>query len=673
MTHPLPYPASTTTHTVSIRTHRIPARDGIRLFAMAWHPEGDGPFPAIVNYDPYRSSDMRTLARGNIFHYLARHGFVVLHLNVRGTDGSEGVVTDEYPLIEQTDGYDAVEWIAAQAWCNGNVGMIGTSYSGFTALQVAMHRPPHLKAVIPLFATDDRYTDDVHFTGGAMHALCDLPTWATMMVCLNALPPHASLGPELMQVWQQHLDSNEPYQFNWLAHQTDGPYWRPASLRSDYASVHCAVFIIGGWMDAYRNSTIRIFQHLTSPKKCLIGPWEHVFPDWGMPGPKINFMAQAVRWFDHWLKGVDTGMMDEPPLTVYMQEYDAPSRNRAFTSGYWREARSWPLPGARTHALYLGPNGTLPSTPTAAGNDSFTYKATVGATNRVLGGGPYLGPAEDQRPDELHSLVFTSGPLTERMELLGWARVTLTFASTAPVANVVCKLSDVAPDGASALVTWGILNATHRESHTEPSPLVPGQKYSLEVELHVAAWAFEPGHRIRLAISGADWPNYWPSPYPAEHTVHWGGESGARLTLPIVPNGSADEAPVFGEPVIPLDRYVLRSAPTEMRVIREPLREEAALEFVIRQHGTLPDEPTTYAHDYSASFTASDRDPARAVLVSDHEVRVTRHDSTTTATTHARLASTKDTFHLSFDLKVDVDGVERFQKHWMRSFPRHLM
>ncbi len=178
------------TYEVTVKRLRIPMRDGVRLFATGWFPEGDGPFPAVVMYDPYRSSDFRTMARGRLMHYSARHGYVMLHLSVRGTDASEGTVTDEYLPQEQEDGYDAIEWLAAQPWSNGNVGMWGTSYAGFTCIQVAMHRPPHLKAIIPLYATDDRYTDDVHYPGGALHAICDLPTYATSMVCMNALPPH---------------------------------------------------------------------------------------------------------------------------------------------------------------------------------------------------------------------------------------------------------------------------------------------------------------------------------------------------------------------------------------------------------------------------------------------------------------------------------------------------
>jgi uncharacterized protein len=279
MSHARPAAASRPVHEIAIRRLRIPMRDGARLFATAWHPHDDGPFPVVINYDPYRSADARTLGRGNWFHYLARHGYVVIHLGVRGTDGSEGTVSDEYLPQEQLDGYDAIEWLAKQPWSNGNVGMMGTSYSGFTCLQVAMHRPPHLKAIIPLFATDDRYTDDVHYTaGGALRALCDVLFYGMMMVCKNALPPHESVGAEFAEIWETHLQGNEPYLIPWLEHQTDGPYWRQGSLRPHYDRIECAVFIVSGWMDGYVNPTLRVFQHVAHRRRRSSGRGRTCFP-----------------------------------------------------------------------------------------------------------------------------------------------------------------------------------------------------------------------------------------------------------------------------------------------------------------------------------------------------------------------------------------------------------
>jgi predicted acyl esterase len=493
---------------------------------------------------------------------------------------------------------------------------------------------------------------------------------------MNALPPHESLGPDLASVWQAHLEGDEPYPLTWFDHQTDDAYWRSASLRPGYERIQCPVFIVGGWMDGYKNSTARIVQHVRAPAKALIGPWGHIFPEWGSPGPRINFAGQMVRWFDHWLKGHDTGMMDEPALIVYMQEYDPPHRTRQHTTGYWRAEPAWPAPGAAEQTLFLGPEGALlPASrpPAAAGSDAFDYRVSVGMSNRAWSGDPWLGCPEDQRPDEVYALVYTSEPLAERVEILGWPRVRLAFASSAPVVNVVCKLCDVPPEGAPALVTFGVLNATHRDSHTAPAPLIPGQQYEIEVTLDVTGWVFQPGHRVRLDISGSDWPNFWPSPYPARNTVAWGGAGGSSLILPVVPAGRPDEAPDFGPPAMPLDRYVLAGPPIEMEFGRDPNGDRAWFTMNKRVAGRLAEEDMLYEHDSSSTFRASDREPGRALLTSDQTMRVTRHGTPTTAHVHAMLESTEDTFHLSFDLQVTAGAVERFRRRWMRSYPRNFV
>jgi hypothetical protein len=431
--------------------------------------------------------------------------------------------------------------------------------------------------------------------------------------------------------------------------------------------------MIGGWMDGYKNSAVRVMQHLTAPKKALIGPWGHIFPEWGTPGPRIDSMSQIVRWYDHWLKGLDTGITEEPPLTVYMQKYDPPHRARTLTSGYWRAEPSFPAPGAGEHRLYLGQGGALRAEPAAEGGDSFEYKASLGATNRSWSGDPWIGCPEDQRPDEVYALVYTSEPLDQPLEILGWPRARLAFASTAPVVNIVCKLCDVAPDGGSALVTWGVLNATHRDRHTEPEPLVPGRRYDIEVTLDAAAWTFEPGHRIRLDVSGSDWPNIWPSPFPAVNTIGLGGEAGSRLLLPAVPLGKPEDAPVFGEPAMPLDLYVAHSPPHELRYTRDPDRDRSIFEMTTVQRGRLPDEGVEVAVDATGTFEVSDRDPAHARMTDEHVMTVTRHGTPATARVHAQLESTASAFHIAFDLLVTVGAVERFRRQWHRSYPRHLL
>jgi hypothetical protein len=231
----------------------------------------------------------------------------------------------------------------------------------------------------------------------------------------------------------------------------------------------------------------------------------------------------------------------------------------------------------------------------------------------------------------------------------------------------------VAPDGASALVTWGVLNATHRASHTDPRPLEAGRQYDIEVTLDVTGWVFEPGHRIRLAISGSDWPNFWPSPYPARNVVGWGGAAAARLTLPTVPQGDPAAAPDFGPPEMPLDRYVLAGTGNEIEFTRDPNTEQARFVMKARSSGRLAAEDVVLEHTRHTAFTVSDREPGRATLTSNQTMTTIRHGTPTSARVNALLESTEDTFHLSFDLLVTVGEVERARRHWMRSYPRRLV
>ncbi len=208
----------------------IPTRDGKRLSGDVFRPDAEGRFPVIIMYHPYRKDDVGRGGVGEHF-YFAERGLASVRLDARGTGTSEGINTDEYRLQEQLDGYDAVEWMAGQPWCNGNVGMYGGSYSGFTAMQVASHRPPHLKAIVPLYVTDDRYTDDCHYDrGGNMRMYYDVGTYGGNMVAMNALPPLPELaGAKWAETWKERLENNQPYLLEWVKHQVDGPYWKNGS------------------------------------------------------------------------------------------------------------------------------------------------------------------------------------------------------------------------------------------------------------------------------------------------------------------------------------------------------------------------------------------------------------------------------------------------------------
>ena len=294
----------------------IPARDGTKLGATLVRPDRPEPgarYPVLFTYDPYRASDGDCLIQ---LGYFAEHGYYAVHVDVRGTGMSAGLTTpNEYSEQEQQDALDAIAWLAARPWSNGNVGMFGTSYGGFNSIQIAMLNPPALKAIIPVFATDDVYTDDVVCYDGALE--CDsLGRWPFSMIALEGLPspPDLKTGTADSKYRVEH----EPWVFEMLRHQSDDEFWRRMSLRPRYDAIKIPTLLVAGWLDAYTDSFPRMLSSVKAPTKAIVGPWTHGI---GLPGPAIDIKFQELRWWDHWLKGIDTGIMSEPPVALYVNHF----------------------------------------------------------------------------------------------------------------------------------------------------------------------------------------------------------------------------------------------------------------------------------------------------------------------------------------------------------------
>jgi len=665
-------------HKVRIeRAVMIPVRDGTRLSADLIRPDAEGRFPAIVMYHPYRKDDV---GRGGLgeHYYFAERGFVSVRLDARGTGTSEGSNTDEYRPIEQQDGYDAVEWIARQPWSNGNVGMYGISYSGFTAVQVASHRPPHLKAIVPIYATDDRYTDDCHYDrGGNMRMYYDVGTYGGWMVAMNALPPIPELaGRRWAEMWKERLEHNEPYLLKWMHHQLDGPYWRNGSLRPDYGRIQVPVFLIAGWHDGYPNPMLRMYTELKVPKKLLMGPWVHSLPHNSVPGPRIDWMNEAVRFFAHWLRGEDTGIMREPPVSLYMQEYTKPERTLDMIPGRWRNDADFPAPGTRDLTLYLAGDGRLTEAqPGAAARDydEFEYRPTVGLTNAFWsGGGVRFYLAEDQRADEAYSLTYTSPVFDSDVRILGWPKVVLHGSSSARVAVFVAKLADVAPDGVSALITEGALNGTRRTSLTDPSPMAPGEVYELSIPMAPTGWVIPKGHRLRLAVPGADFPNLWPTPERAVNRIYRNGARLSRVVLPVV--GESSLPPPEFLPPPPMFSVVRGSGPpSTQQVIHDQISGTVTVTMRSSGETQLDEGLGAIASESEFRCTASSKDPAKASIVGLHKFGVKREDGIIEVAGESSIRATATDFHIVVNLRVMKNGLLFFQKQWTATEPRRLL
>ena len=411
--------------------------------------------------------------------------------------------------------------------------MIGISWGGFNGLQVAARRPPQLDCVISLCSTDDRYADDVHYLGGCVLG-ADMLSWASTMLAYNARPPDPGIvGDRWRAMWLERLRETPRYIEAWLAHQRRDAFWKQGSVCEDYTALTCPVYMVGGWNDGYTNAIPRFLAAYGGPRKGLIGPWSHNYPERGVPGPAIGFLQECLRWFDHWLKGRETGIMDEPLLRVWMQEPAAPAPCPPERPGRWIAEPEWPSPAIDVQVLAIGARGLGVA-------DEIDAELSCPAFERHgLDAGtwcPHGGPADeppDQRDEDARSLCLTSEPLSERLELLGRPVAVLELTADKPLALVAVRLCDVAPDGTSHLITRGVLNLAHRDSHEHPTAVPAGERIVARVELNVLGQAVPAGHRLRLAVASTYWPWAWPSPEAVALTLHTAGES--RLELPVRP------------------------------------------------------------------------------------------------------------------------------------------
>ncbi len=525
----------------------IPMPDGVNLAARLFLPRDAHaePVPAILEYIPYRKRDLMRTRDEPIHRYIAAHGYAGVRVDVRGSGDSGGVLEDEYSPKELSDALSVIEWIGQQPWCSGRVGMMGISWGGFNALQVAALRPPALRAIITLCSTDDRYADDAHYMGGCL--LNENMQWGSLLTIYSAYPPDPQVvGADWRDMWLQRLDALQPFAARWMEHPWRDDYWRHGSVCEDYAAIDVPVYAIGGWADGYSNAVPRLLAKLSCPRKGLIGPWAHTFPHDGVPGPAIGFLQEALRWWDQWLKDRDTGILDEPLLRAWMQENVPPKPQYETWPGRWVAEEQWPSDRILPQVWYLNV-GHLDGRAAPSQALSFSSPQTTGVrAGEWSAFGADGEMPRDQRPDDGGSLVFDSDPLAARTELLGAPLLELELASDQPVALLAARLCDVAPDGSSLRVSYGLLNLCHRDSHAHPQPLQPGRRYRVRLQLNDLAHAFPAGHRLRLALSSSYWPIAWPAPAPATLSVYTGTST---LRLPVrPPRPEDDRLPAFPPP-----------------------------------------------------------------------------------------------------------------------------
>ena len=676
---------------------RIVVRDGTALSANIWRPvardDGTRRFPAILEMIPYGKDNWRRTVDMSRGEWFAARGFALCRLDVRGTGSSGGIALDEYTAEETVDGYDAVEWLSAQPWSNGAVGMWGISYGGFTSIQVAALRPPHLSAIVPVMATDDRYLDDVHYRGGCV-TVSELSQYAVSQVAMNAMPPDAAFrGPRWRDEWRARLEATPPWLFAWLRHQTDGPYWRQGSLAPDYAAIEVPIFNIGGWHDSYVDPAFRMQARCPSPSHTLVGNWVHSWPHSAAPGPNLDDLHEIARFFARHLDGVENGWEDEPAVVWFEHEYAPPIAFPSSLPGRWRATSAYPHPATTSRTWAFGDGSLDEGAAGAAAADTFRHRPTTGTRGALSWGAGEEpnGLARDLRPDESAGPTYTSEALAAPLEVLGVPEVVVHVEVDSPVAMLSVRLSDVAPDGTSALVSAGVLNLTHRRSHADPEPLRPGVVEQVEIPLRTAGYRWLAGHRLRVALASSLWPVLWPSPHPATIRVHRGPATPSRLVLPVVPPAGADgDLPVPAFRTDPPDLSwpspeaadgagPAASDPPQWLIEEDVLDGSTTVRFHDGGEEIVPDGRRLYAAE-SIRMTAWDEDPARVELDADvvyrwQEREVDRDGELTRIEIRAvsRQRSTVSDFDLSVRLEVDVDDQRFFERRWEERIPRQLV
>ena len=649
--------------------------DGARLSARIWLPEDAevDPVPAVLEYIPYRKNDATAVRDAAIHPYFAGHGYAAVRVDMRGSGDSDGLLLDEYLAQEQDDALEVLSWLAAQPWCTGRVGIIGKSWGGFNGLQIASRRPPELGAVISVCSTDDRYADDVHYMGGCVLA-SDMLSWASAMFAYNARPPDpAVVGERWRAMWLERMEQTPPFVEAWVSHQRRDAFWKHGSVCEDYSAIECPVYAVGGWADAYTNAVPRLLAGLRGPRKGLIGPWSHNYPHEGVPGPAIGFLQECLRWWDHWLKGEETGVMDEPMLRAWIQEPVLPQPMYDHRPGRWVAETSWPSPAIEPQTYALADGAIREQA------EEERPREILGAQSAGLDAGNWCSwghPADlppDQRIEDGLSLAYTSDPLADRVELLGFPEVTLALASDRPLALVAVRLCDVSPEGASTLVTRGLLNLTHRDSHEEPTPLEPGRRYEVSVRLNAIGQAVPAGHRLRVAVSPTYWTWAWPSPEPVRLTVFAGS-----VTLPVrAPRGDDAELAPFEPPeAAPPLPFEAAGGGTSGRDIRRDVA-SGLYELHVRPGFfpslRFPDTGLEYSESARETFTIVEGDPLSARVRCDWTVEIGRGTWRTRVETASTMSADAVAFRLTNVLDAYEGNARVFSKTWTKAVPRDLI
>ena len=629
----------------------VPMEDGTRVALTLYLPDapGDGPFPAVVESLPYRKDDEVMPSDYRTYTYLAERGIAGVRIDIRGTGASTGVILNEYVPQEQADTIAVFDWLETRDWCDGNLGMWGISWGGFSSLQTAMLRPPQLRAIAPMHATHDRFACDVHYTGGSAHAAEQLD-WPGSMVCTNALPPDPEIvGDGWYEEWMTRLEETPQWIFEWFRHQRRDDYWLHGSPCADYEAIECPTLLIGGWLDGYVDGMLAMAEKLSCPTRTVIGPWGHYRPATGVPGPTLDHFDLLYRWFGHHLRGDDNGVMDMAPVTVFVRD-QAPF-DAEVVSGRWRTETGWPPDDASLLILGLAD--------LEHGPVEWSGPQWVGSHS------PFWDPAGfhaiDSAGDDAVSMHFTTGPFEDPVEILGAPVVETVVTSDQPFGLLAARLIAVDPAGRGHMICRASRNLAFPDDLSTPVAPTPGEPIEISLSLRATSAVIPAGWSLRLSLAGADFPVVWPPKGSFTLTLD---PTRSRLVLPIVGPRPEDRWLEVPEGTVPESPAEETRSVAEWEVVKTP--DENIYRRV--RGGTEHHPNVTYTYDQWWTVTVGD-DPASTHARTFTKVSLERPGWAVT---------TEGTIDISagevFDIEVQVlarhDGEQISERRWREEIPR---
>jgi len=656
-----------------IRHVDIPMPDGVVLSARMWLPETaeQHAVPAIFEFIPYRKNDMVHERDAKNHAWFARNGYAGIRVDMRGTGDSEGFMHDMYEQAELNDAIHIIEWIAEQSWCNGSVGMMGTSWGGTASLQAASRKPDALKAIIAVCSTNNRFEDDIHYSGGAV--LTDTVEWGATLPAIIASPPDPTTPDEgWHDQWLQRLENLSFPLVNWIKHNYKDDYWRYGSIHDSSDEISCPVLMIGGWVDRYSNSVMNLLSEGPDNVWGIIGSWGHHYPDAGKPGPSISFQQEALRWWDHWLRGVKNDVEKDPKLRVWCNSYQTPQDVIQTRQGRWVAEQTWPS-GNTIHRKYWLHDGLLKTTaPDEQKSIPVPNDLRVG---KAAGDTGYFGRpgglALDQRQDDARSCCFETDILAEDVQILGQPEFHCDYICHERDAQIVVRLIDVAPDGGCARVGWVVKNLALNDGNTAVSSKEDSKPQTVKISLQNCCYLFKKGHKIRIAISTSYWPLVWPTSEDAELQILL---DNSFFLLPERKIDHAEQSCSFLEKVsYPEDAVteVLNNPP--IKRWREDTEDQHTVAYCWHQpffNILIKETGLEFGYETKATNIIQVHDRCKAASRIDHIKKFKHKQWTAEIHSYAELCSTDVSFFIKGQVEVYENDRKIFNRSWDYDVPR---